>query len=140
MAGARGGPQPRGWKRDYGLPPSLSHHSDLNSLTGLTDWRHKQRQQKQLETAMVPATEAVQPEWAEGLGQGGNSKVEPAGAEEVEGENLPPVQHNLHKAWEASRLRALNEVLSAELQPKGLLLEAVGAPWRPTRCSMNFLR
>ena len=36
------------------------------------------------------------------------------------------------KAWEASRLRALalNEVLGVELQPKGLLLEAVGAPWR----------
>ena len=33
------------------------------------------------------------------------------------------------KAWEASRLRALNEVLGVELQPKELLLEAMEAPW-----------
>ena len=46
----------------------------------------------------------------------------------MEEEDLPPVQH---KAWEASslRLRALNEVVSVELQPKWLLLEAVAAPW-----------
>ena len=50
--------------------------------------------------------------------------MEGAGAEEV---NLPPVQH---KAWEAERLRALNEVLSVELQPEELLLEAVEAPWK----------
>ena len=31
----------------------------------------------------------------------------------------------MHKAWEASRLRALNEVLGGELQPEELLLEAV---------------
>ena len=42
-------------------------------------------------------------------------------------ENLPPVHH---KAWEAERLRALNEVLSVELQPEELLLEAVEAPWK----------
>ena len=36
----------------------------------------------------------------------------------------------LHKAWEAPRLRALNEVLGVELQPEELLLEAVEAPWR----------
>ena len=35
-----------------------------------------------------------------------------------------------HKAWEAERRRALNEVLSVELQPEELLLEAVEAPWR----------
>ena len=34
------------------------------------------------------------------------------------------------KAWEAERLRALNGVLSVELQPEGLLLEAVEAPWK----------
>ena len=38
--------------------------------------------------------------------------------------------HVLHKAWEAPRLRALNEVLGVELQPEELLLEAVEAPWR----------
>ena len=127
MAEARGGPQPHayGWRRDYSLPPSLSHHSGLNSLVGLADWRHKRRQQKQLEAAKAPATEAMQPESAEEAGQDG--KVEAAGAEEVEEENLPPVQH---RAWEAPRLRALNEVLSVELQPEELLLEAVEAPWR----------
>ena len=46
--------------------------------------------------------------------------MEAAGAEKVEVENLPPVHH---KAWEAERLRALNEVLSVELQPEELLLE-----------------
>ena len=41
VAEARGGSQPRGWRRGYSLPPSLSHHSDLNmymtlySLAGL---------------------------------------------------------------------------------------------------------
>ena len=35
-----------------------------------------------------------------------------------------------HKAWEAERLRALNEMLSVELQPEELLLEAVEVPWR----------
>ena len=88
---ARGGPQPHGhgWKRDYGLPPSLSHHSDLNGLAGLADWRHKQRQQKQRVAAKVPATEATQPESTEELEAGQGGKVEAAGAEEVEEENLP---------------------------------------------------
>ena len=58
--------------------------------------------------------------------KGLDEKVGAAGAEEVEEENLPPV---LHKAWEAPRLRALNEVLGVELQPEELLLEAVEAPW-----------
>ena len=35
-----------------------------------------------------------------------------------------------HGSWEAERLRALNGVLSAELQPEELLLEAVEAPWK----------
>ena len=35
-----------------------------------------------------------------------------------------------HKVWEASRLRALNEVLGVGLQPEELLLEAMEAPWR----------
>ena len=73
----------------------------------------------------MPATEAVQPVAAEEAGLDG--KVEAAGAEEVGVENLPPVHH---KAWEAERLRALNEVLSVELQPEELLLEAVEAPWK----------
>ena len=45
----------------------------------------------------------------------------------MEEENL------LHKAWEAPRLRALNEMLDVELQPEELLLEAVEAPWREER-------
>ena len=79
-------------------------------------------QEEAAEAAGVPATEAMQPVAAEEAGQ-----VEGARAEEVEVENLPPVHH---KAWEAERLRALNEVLSVELQPEELLLEAVEAPWR----------
>ena len=47
--------------------------------------------------------------------------------EEGEEEDLPPV---LHKAWEASRVRALNEVLGIELQPEELLVVAVEAPWK----------
>ena len=70
----------------------------------------------------MPAAEAMQPVAAGEAGQGG--KVEAAGAEE---EDLPPVHH---KAWEAERLRALNGVLGAELQPEELLLEAVEAPWK----------
>ena len=70
----------------------------------------------------MPAAGAMQPGAAGVTGQGG--KVKAAGAEE---ENLPPVHH---KAWEAERLRALNEVLGAELQPEELLLEAVEAPWK----------
>jgi len=58
-----------------------------------------------------------------------DEKVEAAGAEEVEEENLPSV---LHKAWGAQRLRAQNEV-GVELQPEELLLEAVEAPWREER-------
>ena len=56
-------------------------------------WRHKRRQQRQLEAAEVSATEAMQSESAEETGQGG--KVETSGAEEVEEENLPPVQQGL---------------------------------------------
>ena len=48
--------------------------------TGLAVWRHKRRQQKQLEAAKVPATEAMQPEPAVETGQGG--KVEAAGGGE----------------------------------------------------------
>ena len=51
MAVPRGGAQPHGWRRAYSLPRSLSHHGSLNSLAGLADWRHKRRQQKQLEAA-----------------------------------------------------------------------------------------
>ena len=91
-------PQPHG--RGRGLPPSPSHHSGLNNLAGLADWRHKQRQQKQLGAAKVPVP-------ANEAGQG--VEVGAAGAEEVEEENLPPVQH---KARGAGRLRALDEVLS----------------------------
>ena len=54
----------------------------------------------------------------------GTGKVEGAGAVE---ENLPPVHH---KAWEAEMLRALNGMLSVELQPEELLLEAVEVQWR----------
>ena len=71
----------------------------------------------------MPAAKARQPESAEEAGQGG--KVGAAGAKGVEGENLPPV---LHKACEAPSLRAPNGVLSMELQPEELLLEAVEAP------------
>ena len=74
---------------------------------------------------MSTAAEAMQPVATEETGQGG--KVEGVGAE---AEDLPPVYHN---AWEAERLRALNGVLSAELQPEGLLLEAVEAPWKEMR-------
>ena len=72
--------------------------------------------------AGVSAVEAMQPVAAEEAEKGG--KVEGAGSEE---EDLPPVHH---KAWEVGRLRALNGVLSAELQPEELLLEAVKAPWK----------
>ena len=71
-------------------------------------------QEEAAEAAGVPATEAMQPVAAEEAGQ-----VKGARAEEVEVENLPPVHH---KAWEAERLRALNGVLGAEPQPKGLLV------------------
>ena len=100
-------------------PGLLSHHrqpgiDSLDSEAGLAAWR---RQQRQLVAAGVPAAEAMQPVATEEVGQGG--KVEGAGAE---AENLPPVHH---KAWEAERLRALNGLLSAELQPEELL-----APWK----------
>ena len=49
--------------------------------------------------------------------------------EEDEEVDLPPVLHNAH-AWEAPRLRALDELLGVELQPEEPLLEAVEAPWR----------
>ena len=39
VAGTRGGPQAHGWRRAYSHPPSLSHHSGLNSLAGLAVWR-----------------------------------------------------------------------------------------------------
>ena len=55
------------------------------------------------------------------------AEVVKAGEGTCRGEGLPPV---LHKAWEASRLRALNGVLSGEPQPKELLLGAVEAPWK----------
>ena len=47
---------------------------------------------------------------------------------EAEEDKEGGLSHVLHKAWEASRLslRALNGVLGVELQPKELLLEAVG--------------
>ena len=70
----------------------------------------------------MPAAGAMQPGAAGEAGQGGKMKA--AGAEE---ENLSLVHH---KAWEAERLRALNGVLGAELQPEELLLEAVEAPWK----------
>ena len=41
--------------------------------------------------------------------------------------DLPPVRH---EAWEAGTVRAVNETLSAELQPEVQLLEAVEAPWK----------
>ena len=52
---------PYGWRRAYSLPPSLSHHSGLNSPAGLTVWRHKERQRGQLGAAGVPAPETMQP-------------------------------------------------------------------------------
>ena len=48
-------------------------------------------------------------------------------AARAEADELPPVHH---KTWEAERLRALNGVLEAELQPEELLLEAVDEPWQ----------
>ena len=108
----RAGPQGHGWREAYSLPPSLSHHRqpgiDSASLAGLADWRHKQRQ--------LGAAKAMQPEPT--MGSVLDEEVEVVGAEE---ENLPPV---LHKAWEASRVGALNEVLGVELHPEELLLEA----------------
>ena len=59
----------------------------------------------------MSAAKATHPEPTVGSGLG--EKVETVGAEEVAGENLPPV---LHTAWEASKLRALNEVLGVELR------------------------
>ena len=43
-AGMRGGPLPYGWRRAHSLPPSLSHHSGMNNLAGLADWRHTRSQ------------------------------------------------------------------------------------------------
>ena len=122
--GMRGGPLAYGWRRVYSLPPSLSHHSGMSSLAELADWRHNSCRRRQLEATEVSAAKAVQPEPT--VGSGLDEKVEAVGAEDVEEEHLPPV---LHKAWEASRLRALNEVLGVELQPEELLLGAVEAPW-----------
>ena len=68
------------------------------------------------------AAEAMQPEVAGEADQDG--EVERAGAEAAE---LPLVHH---KAWEAERLRAMNGMLGAKLQPEDLLLEAVGASWK----------
>ena len=59
---------PYGWRRAHSLPPSLSHHSGLNILVGLAVWRHKRRQQRELEAAKVSAAKAMQPEPAEGAG------------------------------------------------------------------------
>ena len=42
-------------------PVSATILSGLNSLTGLTVWRHKRRQQRQLEAAGVPAAGVMQP-------------------------------------------------------------------------------
>ena len=64
------------------------------------------------EATKVSAAKAMQPKPAEGIGL--DEKAEAAGAEEVEEENLRSV---LHKAREAPRPRALNEVLGVELQP-----------------------
>ena len=76
-------------------PASTTMHSGLNNLAGLAVWRHKRRQQRQLEAAKVSTAKAMQPEPAGEAGQDG--EVEAAGAEEEEEEeNLPPV---LHKAW-----------------------------------------
>ena len=61
-----------------------------------------------MEAAEVSAAKAMQPEPAATVSSGLDEKVEVVGAEEDEEENLPPV---LHKAWDAPRLRALNEVL-----------------------------
>ena len=58
VAETRGGPQAHGWRRAYNLPPSLSHHSGLNSLARLAVWR----QQRQLEAAKVSAAKAMQPD------------------------------------------------------------------------------
>ena len=64
-----------------------------DSLAGLADWRHKQRQ---LEATKVSAAKAMQPKPT--VGSEPDEKVEVVGAEEDEGENLPPVPN---KAWEA---------------------------------------
>jgi hypothetical protein len=97
-------------------PESTAELSQQRGLGWVRRWRQLECQQPRL----------CNP-WQQ-LGEAGlDGKVEAAGAEEVEEEDLPPVQH---KAWEAKRLRALNEVLSVELQPEELLLEAVEAPWK----------
>ena len=77
------------------------------------------------------AAEARQPVAAGEAEQDGEG--ERAGAE---AEKLPPVHH---KAWGAERLRALNGVLGAKLQPEGLLLEAVEAPWKQTSLNSTLV-
>ena len=62
----------------------------------------------------MSAANAMQPVAAKGAGQGVG-----VGRAEAEGGGLPPVHH---KACEAERLRALNGMLGAEPQPKGLLV------------------
>ena len=83
---------------------------------GLAAWRVKQMQ---LEAARVATAKAAQSKPTMGSVLGG--RVE-ADEEDME-EDLPPV---LHKAYEAPRLRALNEVLGVELQPEELLLQWEG--------------
>ena len=40
-AGRGGEPLPYGWRRAHSLPPSLRHHSGLNSLAELVVWRRR---------------------------------------------------------------------------------------------------
>ena len=73
----------------------------------------------------MPTVEALQP--VEGVEAGQEKKTERTRAAEEEQANLPPMQH---KAWEAPKVRAMNEVLGVELHPEELLLKAVEAPWK----------
>ena len=92
---------------------------DAGMEGGLAVWRAKQMQ---LEAAGVAAAEAAQSEPSVGsvLGEGVEAE------EEVRGEGLSPV---LHEAWEARRLRALNDVLGVELQPGSWSGEWRGVRW-----------
>ena len=91
----------------------------------MAGWRHKQRQ---LEAAKVSACAAKAMQSEQTVGTVLDEEVEAVGAEEEEEGNLPLccIRH----AREASRVRALNEVLGGELQPEELLLKAVEAPWK----------
>ena len=105
---------------------AVSHlaSTTIDSLAGLANRRHKQRHGSWRQLGcQQPRQLSLSEQLAQSVLDGEMEVVE---NEEDKDENLPPV---LHKAWEASRLRALNDVLG-ELQPGELLLEAVEAAWK----------